>query len=617
MEKRKGLQAALEYVQQGKLDQAIAEYQAILRGDPNNPNVLNALGDLSARIGKKTEAIGHFRRLGEVYRVDGLYVRAIAVYKKVLKLDPAHFEASLACAEMYVEQGLTAEAKLQFQGVLDHFLRKGEVPGALEVCEKMMRLEPGQPAIIAKVAGILARPASPGHLLPKLKGIEERLVAAGQIQDLRQAYEKTAEMLSSQRRAADAAFFTDRLQLLDPAKAEAKVDEALAAVFPGVGERQDPASEAEEAGGLLEIFPGSADEGEQEEPALVLELSGDFHGVSERESAEVASPGEAHLAAPDVGGIPEDRLTPDETVELRVSATGEESATDDDAAPTTIELDPEASTEELDVLVGRSPEPVQRIAPQKLAEEMQEARFYLKQGMPHEARAILQRILRRDPEHTIARQLLMEIERVTEKAQEEKRPAPVKRESPLFRVADAKAPAGEFVDLAGEISEELEREETPLPAGLEPEVKRMLKELEQGIRSQLDVTDYETHYNLGIAYKDLELYDSAIGELRLATNDPTFRVRCASLMGLCFLAKGEADQAVEELLKGLAATQAGTEERWGVLYDLATAYEALGNGQKALEALLAIQNEMPRFRDVRARVRDIRTRLDAGGGASQ
>src|SRR3990172_3485214 len=125
MEKRKGLQAALSYLQQGKLDQAVAEYQAILRTDPNNCNVLNALGDLSVRIGNKAEAIGFFKRLGEVYRLVGLQVRAIAVYKKVLKLDPSHTEASLACAEMYAEQGLTAEAKLQFQTLADQSVRSG------------------------------------------------------------------------------------------------------------------------------------------------------------------------------------------------------------------------------------------------------------------------------------------------------------------------------------------------------------------------------------------------------------------------------------------------------------------------------------------------------------
>jgi len=587
MEKRKGLQAALAYVQQGKLDKAIAEYEAILRTDAKNPNVLNALGDLSARIGNKAEAIGYFKRLGEAYRVDGLFVRAISVYKKVLKLDPLNLEASLSCADMYAEQGITPEAKMQYQGLLDQFLRKGDVPGALEICEKLIRLEPGQQATIAKAAGVLARPGRAEQLLPKLQAIEERFVAAGQTQDIRQVYVKAAELLRTQRREADARFYTERLHYLDPAKAAAKIDEALEAVFPGGEERS-----------TLEILPGPA---EEPEPSPALELTQDIGGWLDRKE-DVAA---------------EERLAPDESEALQIFPSAGEVDTGDEAEPATIELNPEETLGDLSGLVERPAEPVtRRVAPQKLAEELQEARFYLKQGMAQEARVILQGILRRDPEQAVAQQLLAEVDRLAPAPREEP-PVRPRREGPVFRVTDAKAPSGEYVDLAGELSQELDREETPLPPGLEPEVKRMLHELEQGIRNQLEVTDYETHYNLGIAYKDLELYDSAIGELRLAANDFTYRVRCAGLLGLCFLAKGEPEPAVEELLKGLAATQAGTEERWGILYDLATAYEAFGNPQKALESLLAVQNEMPKFRDVRARIRDLRDRLGPGGGPSQ
>jgi len=587
MEKRKGLQAALAYVQQGKLDKAIAEYEAILRTDAKNPNVLNALGDLSARIGNKAEAIGYFKRLGEAYRVDGLFVRAISVYKKVLKLDPLNLEASLSCADMYAEQGITPEAKMQYQGLLDQFLRKGDVPGALEICEKLIRLEPGQQATIAKAAGVLARPGRAEQLLPKLQAIEERFVAAGQTQDIRQVYVKAAELLRTQRREADARFYTERLHYLDPAKAAAKIDEALEAVFPGGEERS-----------TLEILPGPA---EEPEPSPALELTQDIGGWLDRKE-DVAA---------------EERLAPDESEALQIFPSAGEVDTGDEAEPATIALNPEETLGDLSGLVERPAEPVtRRVAPQKLAEELQEARFYLKQGMAQEARVILQGILRRDPEQAVAQQLLAEVDRLAPAPREEP-PVRPRREGPVFRVTDAKAPSGEYVDLAGELSQELDREETPLPPGLEPEVKRMLHELEQGIRNQLEVTDYETHYNLGIAYKDLELYDSAIGELRLAANDFTYRVRCAGLLGLCFLAKGEPEPAVEELLKGLAATQAGTEERWGILYDLATAYEAFGNPQKALESLLAVQNEMPKFRDVRARIRDLRDRLGPGGGPSQ
>jgi tetratricopeptide (TPR) repeat protein len=297
---------------------------------------------------------------------------------------------------------------------------------------------------------------------------------------------------------------------------------------------------------------------------------------------------------------------------------GEEGPSEGAIRAATIELDPLRSSETVVPQLEPSPAPGEVVGSETVAEELQEAQFYLEQGMLREARDSLQRILREDPEHPAATQHLAEIERGADRPKREERPRETGKKRSIFRVEEAKAPQEEYVDFAGELSEALsEDEEASLPSDLEPEVKQMLNELQRGIRDQLDVADSETHYDLAIAFKDLGLYDRAIGELRLAVNDAAYRVRCASLLGLCYLVKGEPERAVEELLKGVAATEAGTEERWGILYDLATAYEALGNGKKALETLLAIQSEMPKFRDIRVRVRDLRNHLDASRGSSR
>jgi tetratricopeptide (TPR) repeat protein len=601
MEKRKGLQAALGYVQQGKLDQAIAEYQAILRADPNNCNVLNALGDLCARMGHKAGAIDHFKRLGEVYRLDGLHVRAIAVYKKILKLDPSHAEASLACAEMYAEQGLTAEAKLQFQTLADQSVRRGDMFGALEIYGKLILVEPGHPPTLSKVAGLLTKAGRLDQALAKLKTLEDRLVTAGHIDDIRQIYEKTVELLTSQRRGAEATLLTERLASLDPSAAEAKLDEALAAAFPGGENHPEPEAGTKnlvEEAPSLQILPGPPEVQEGSQAlAPAEEIGGWLDGVPEGDVKAIAEEA-VERAAPGI-------LETDVPV-------GEEGPSEEAVTAATIELDAQQTSETVTPELEPSPAPGELVGSETLAEELQEAHFYLERGMLQEARNSLQRILREDPEHPMAKQQLAEIERRADKPKREEHPRAADKKRSLFRVVEAKAPQEEYVDFAGELSEALnEDEEASLPSDLEPEVKKLLHELQRGIRDQLDVADHETHYDLAIAFKDLGLYDRAIGELRLAANDAAYRVRCASLLGLCYLVKGEPERAVEELLTGVAATEAGTEERWGILYDLATAYEALGNGKKALETLLAIQSEMPKFRDIRVRVRDLRSRLDA------
>ncbi len=604
MEKRKGLQAAMGYVQQGKLDQAVAEYQAILRTDPNNCNVLNALGDLSVRIGHKAEAIGYFKRLGEVYRLDGLHVRAIAVYKKILRLDPSHMEASLACAEMYAEQGLTSDAKLQFQALADQCVRNGDTFAALDMYGKMILVEPGHQPTLSKVVGLLAKAGRLDQALAKLKTLEDRLVTAGHADDMRQIYQKTVELLRSQRRGAEATLLAERLASLDPSVAEAKIDEALAVAFPGVKNHPKPAAEADtlvEEAPSLQILPALSEVQEESQPlAPAAQLGGWLDGGPGGVAEEIA---EEHVAR--------DMLEVD--IAAREGGPSEEAI-----EAVTIELDAPQGFETITPQPGPSRVPGELVGSETVADELQEARFYLEQGMLQEARDSLQRILHRDPEHPVAKQHLAEIERGAGRPKREERPPASNKKHSVFRVMEGKTSQEDYVDFAGELSEALsEDDETPLPPDLEPEVKKMLYELQRGIRDQLDAADYETHYDLAIAFKDLGLYDRAIGELRLAGNDAAYRVRCASLMGLCYLAKGEPERAVQELLKGVAATEAGTEERWGTLYDLATAYEALGNGKKALETLLAIQSEMPKFRDIRVRVRDLRNSLDASRGSSR
>lgn len=536
-DKRKGLESALAYIQQGKLDRAFDAYQTVLKAEPADSNVLNALGDLCARMGNKAEAITYFMRLGEAYRDDGFTVRAIAVYKKVLKLDPSHTEASLACADQYAEQGLRAEAKQQFQGIADHYLRRGNLSKTLEIYEKMIRVDPAHRPTLSKVAGILTRPGGVEESLTQLNSLGERLLGSGHAEVARQLYEAVVDLFRSHGREAEATRAAEGLNAIRLAGEGAKTAEVATA--PSAGEE-----------GLIEA-----------EEMVGAGVSADFV-----EESQVA----------------------------------------------TMEMDTSGGAQEVTSLVDQVEEAVEVVGSQTLTDELQEAEFFVQQGMMQEAQSAFQRILVRDPEHTVAKQKLAEIERKIAAPAKEKPRRPAAMKDTVFKVTDTQVAQGDFIDLAGELNEELALEEKASSADIEPEVQDLLHQFQAGVREQIDVTDYETHYHLGIAYKDLGLYDEAIEELRLAASDAANRVRCAGPLGLTYLAKGEPEQAVEELLEGLAATQNGTEERWGVLYDLATAYEALGDAQKALEALQSIHSESPKFRDIRTRVRDLRGRLGTG-----
>src|SRR5215470_2197437 len=103
--KAKVLSSAEKFVQQGKLQNAIAEYEKVIKEDPKDLTVLNAIGDLHARVGQNEKACEYFRKVGDQYAHDGFTVKAIAVYKKLTRLSTAG-DSVVRLAELYTQQGL-------------------------------------------------------------------------------------------------------------------------------------------------------------------------------------------------------------------------------------------------------------------------------------------------------------------------------------------------------------------------------------------------------------------------------------------------------------------------------------------------------------------------------
>jgi len=86
--KMKLLAGAEKYALQGKIRQAIAEYLKVIETDPEDNAVLNTIGDLYLRQSDGATANRYFLRVAENYAEGGFFLKAIAVYKKVLNSNP-------------------------------------------------------------------------------------------------------------------------------------------------------------------------------------------------------------------------------------------------------------------------------------------------------------------------------------------------------------------------------------------------------------------------------------------------------------------------------------------------------------------------------------------------
>ncbi|HEY7514095.1 MAG TPA: hypothetical protein VIC87_06435, partial [Vicinamibacteria bacterium] len=137
----------------------------------------------------------------------------------------------------------------------------------------------------------------------------------------------------------------------------------------------------------------------------------------------------------------------------------------------------------------------------------------------------------------------------------------------------------------------------------------IFKEFKKGVDKQLGKEDYDTRYNLGIAYKEMGLIDEAIAEFQLAAKDENRMLECASMLGICFMEKGMPKLAVKWFEKGLAAPGRGEEEYQGLRYDLAVALEASGDTDRALGMFTELYGQDANFRDVASKVRELRAAL--------
>src|SRR5215472_5888290 len=152
--KAKVLATAEKFVQQGKLQNAIAEYEKIIKEDPKDLTVLNTIGDLYVRVGQNEQAAYYFKKVGDQYAHNGFTVKAIAIHKKLTKLLPGNLENANKLGELYSQQGLFNDARTQYMQVADQLLKSGDNAQAARVFQRILELDPENAATQSKLADL-------------------------------------------------------------------------------------------------------------------------------------------------------------------------------------------------------------------------------------------------------------------------------------------------------------------------------------------------------------------------------------------------------------------------------------------------------------------------------
>jgi tetratricopeptide (TPR) repeat protein len=170
--------------------------------------------------------------------------------------------------------------------------------------------------------------------------------------------------------------------------------------------------------------------------------------------------------------------------------------------------------------------------------------------------------------------------------------------------------AGDFVDLGALIMDDTgPRRDTRMRVeGLPPSddeqrnFEETLAAFKRGIEENVELDDYHTHYDLGVAFKEMGLLDEAIAEFQKALRAPEGRLRTAEALGTAFFDKGQFAVAENLLRRAVETLAGGDDEKIGLLYWLGRTREAQG---KQAEAMAAYERALAvdiRFMDTGERV---------------
>ncbi|HEX8152426.1 MAG TPA: tetratricopeptide repeat protein, partial [Thermoanaerobaculia bacterium] len=226
VQRDKVIASAEKLVAKGKIEPAIKEYERLLEDNPNDVNTLNRIGDLWVRINRNDEAVKVFTKIADHYSKDGFFLKAIAIYKKINKLDPSKLDIYARLADLYAKQGLAMEAKSQYQVLADYYLKHGDPSNALSIYRKISELDPNSINVHVKLADLYSQNNQTGEALKEYDRVGRMLLKRGMLDEAVQVFKKALKIDSKNTELVDS-LVTALVEAKDFDNAAQIVDTAL------------------------------------------------------------------------------------------------------------------------------------------------------------------------------------------------------------------------------------------------------------------------------------------------------------------------------------------------------------------------------------------------------
>jgi tetratricopeptide (TPR) repeat protein len=684
---------AEKHIKKGRMQEAITEYRKLLTGDDQDISVRNILGDLHIKANEKTKAVDEFGKIAQFYEKKGLYSKAIAIYKRIKRLDPNDLDSSRRLAELYRDQGFSSEAKTEFLGLAQKLAKQKKTKEAIIMYENLMKLDKDNADSRLTLAELYIDENQVEKALEEFNRVAESKMRRNQLEEAgkvlarakelkedhsrtitnlidlfkrenkkKEALDLVEEILQKDKENLKALYILGNLHFEDkslkeaedifskiiairPKEVEARVklgriyiqrsefDRALEQFSPLVDTllRKE---KVDKAIGLLGLILTS-----QKAHVPTLESLADiYRSQDQKKNFELVSKvileeyRKSNLRDKMmtvynelVNTFPEKEEYALEFRQLKKDLGIEEG--DGDSEVSSVQLDEAKST--IDATLAQA----ELYVEQGLIRNAKRILENLRIKFPEDSR-VLERIniLKKTASEVKASEISNRVDQVTRKethiygkiADKEKETTSLYRDelgeekltsADIFAETDIvpiiSEDAGEikYFDLSNLIENELEAIKTTYSYQIrgdttvvEKALSDIVSEFRKALEDKVEKEDYESHYNLGIAFLEQGLFDEAIDECKLASNDKALEAECYSVISFCHRQKKDYREALKWLDKAQGVSEKNTDQSFALKYELATLYEEMNEKKKALKVYSEVKNWNPEYRDVSEKI---------------
>lgn len=616
------LQQAQLLASRGQYEAAIAEWKKLVTETPADGTIHNTIGDLQLKRNAPGEAASAFLQAASAFRAEGATLKAIAAFKKVLKCDPSRYEVYRHLGDLNIERGLISSAVQDYLTLGKYYLKERRGKDALEIYKKIVLQDPSNLNAQQRVAELCVQENQQDEATTVYLQLGRERSAQGRYDEAKDAYlavlridpanNEAAQFVESMKKSGTGSIKAVKPGSTAPVQKPSEPVDLLAEAVRRIDERQYAGAEAI-LNQMLTREPGNPQ---------VCQLLARLH--LQRGDVQVALGEYRFLAGAALRA--HDLALAESLIQEFLSA-------DPNSVPL-LELNGELQEEKGDggeaarqyakaiELLLEHPEPGMENLHEELFEKVRS--LSNDEALVNRLAARMRGGSTRDQSESVLKASVPEapLELISSLgANDESLPADsetINAARPSYQTQeDTEFSTGAAPDdgnpLAG-ISKAQPGEDPAAPVSHSPESVVVQTSVESAASDEPlalpkaattePLPDYEAHYALGVAYKNMGLYEEAKEEFQMSMNSDSFYLDSALMTAVCLREERHITHAIRELETVLADPRCQGAKAQAIRYELALLYEAEEQWEKAADAFESI----PSFHDVPQRLAAIKGR---------